>query len=624
MKDTKNPEHGTFIYGLFDQSGTIEGHINFKPAATIQKANILSTGYMIAINSSKTIYINENIYNLNDIRKELNFHSGTNADIVLELIERSGVKACRKLNGKYTIILCEREKTTIIRDRNGEGKMIYFTDGYFTDSYRGLMNFKNFVAIPDLTGITTFLKIGYIPAPVTSLKCVSKIPAGEFLVVSKTERKFEKLFSFDEILNTKRNPISETEAIDEYSHLLEESLTRRIGTADSVGVLLSGGYDSGGNIALARKVYPGKIKTYSIGFKDNPASELPYARMMAEKFGAEHHEYVMDGSEIEFLPDIIDALGDPFSESGFMLNHSVMKMVSSENLPVVIGGDGNDQYFGAGIRETAIHYKLRKSGMKGFSVLFDKMSNNSIFDKDDLAYRVKYQNQKFLKVMEPETFGFPDFQLEKMFEMNTIPPHEYTRAIPENFGSYEELFLQRNYYLHLQHAVNEVILFKASRMSEYFGVNLSFSYTDLEIYDFLQRLPIDLRAKGTIDECIKGKGISKYIHKKLVKPMLPDAVTNRPKQGGFSPLEIFFNTTERRKAIYNYIRNSAFAATMKNKEFLNEFFKQYEILASGKSYWFWHKQVKSNQLINLLIVAIWWDRTIENTRKTGLSDYLGN
>jgi len=624
MKETINPEHGTFIYGLFDQSGTIESHLNFKPAATVLKTNILSAGYMIAANSSKTLYLIENIYNLNDMRRELSFHSGSNADLVLELIEKSGVKACRKLNGKYTIILCEREKTTIIRDRNGEGKMIYFTDSYFTDSYQGLMDFKKFVATPDLSGITTFLKIGYIPAPVTSLEGVRKIPAGEFLVVSKTERKLEKLFSFDEILNTKRNPVPEAEAIEEYSHLLEKSLSRRIGNADSVGVLLSGGYDSGGNIALARKVYPGKIKTYSIGFKDNPASELPYARMMAEKFGAEHHEYVMDGSEIEFLPEIVDVLGDPFSESGFMLNHSLMKMVSSENLPVVIGGDGNDQYFGAGIRETAIHYKLRKSGLTAFSKLFDQMSNNRLFDNDNLAYRIKYQNQKFLKVMEPETFGFPDFQLDRMFDLKIIPSHEYLGVIPDKFGSYEELFLQRNYYLHLQHAVNEVILFKASRMSEFFNVNLSFSYTDLEIFDFLQRLPINLRAKGTVDECIKGKGISKYIHKKLVKPMLPDAVTNRPKQGGFSPLEIFFNTPERRKAIYTYIRNSAFATTMKNKDFLNQFFGQYETLASGKSYWFWHKQVKSNQLINLLIVAIWWDRIIENTRKAGLSDYLGN
>ena len=105
--------------------------------------------------------------------------------------------------------------------------------------------------------------------------------------------------------------------------------------------------------------------------------------------------------------------------------------------------------------------------------------------------------------------------------------------------------------------------------------------------------------------------------------MLPEAVTNRPKQGGFSPLEIFFNNRERRQAIYRYIRNSAWAASLGKTGYLGEFFSQYEALASGRSYWFWYKQVKSNQLINLLIIAIWWDRVLENKRYDRLSDYIG-
>ena len=265
---------------------------------------------------------------------------------------------------------------------------------------------------------------------------------------------------------------------------------------------------------------------------------------------------------------------------------------------------------------------MRRTGLAPLASLFDNLSANSFFDKDDLAFRIRYQNQKILRVMEPETFGFPDFQLKKMFPLGDIPQHPYMSAIPDKFNSYEELFLQRNYFLHLQHSVNEVILFKASRMSDFFGVNLAFSYTDLDIYHFLQHLPIHLRAKGNLEECMKGKGVAKFIHKQLVKPMLPDAVTNRPKQGGFSPLEIFFNTAPRRKAIYKYIRNSAFAGMLKKNDFLDQFFEQYEALATGKSYWFWHKQVKSNQLINLLIIALWWDRIIENRKSDSLSDYL--
>ncbi|MEI7662606.1 MAG: asparagine synthase-related protein [Bacteroidota bacterium] len=612
----------TFFHGQFSPTGKISDQLRPSQKTDNLIGKVFYSGYQSAIRGDRELFLHSRLYNAEEIRKKLSFNSGNEAELVFELFDREGLTGLKQLNGKFTIILVEPGRTMIARDRNGEDRMIFFTSEFFTDSYQGLADFKDFVAKPDLTGITTFLKIGYIPAPLTSLAGVSKIPAGEVLFASAEGFRFETLFDYKEILNAERREISLKDAIDQYSDLLKKSLRRRIEGFDTVGALLSGGYDSGGNIAMLREVFPGTIKTYSIGFKDNPASELPYAKMMAEKFGAVHHEYIMDGTEIEFLPDLIDIMGDPFSESGFMLNHSAMKLVSGEELPVTIGGDGNDQYFGAGIRETALHYKMQRTGLKPFSVLFDKLSDNSLFDHDNLSFRIHFQNQKILKVMEPETFGFHDYQLGRMFDMRNIPAHPYLDDIPHHFKSYEELFLQRNYFLHLRHSVNEVIIFKASRISEQFGVNLAFSYTDLDLYNFLQHLPINLRAKGTLKEAMKGKGVTKYIHKQLVKPMLPDAVTNRPKQGGFSPLEIFFNNPERRQKIYQYIRNSAFAKSMKDTGFMNGFFSQYEALASGKSYWFWYKQVKSNQMLNMLIIALWWDKVIEGKKTGKLSDYL--
>ena len=91
---------------------------------------------------------------------------------------------------------------------------------------------------------------------------------------------------------------------------------------------------------------------------------------------------------------------------------------------------------------------------------------------------------------------------------------------------------------------------------------------------------------------------------------------------GFSPLEIFFNDPARRKAIYQYIRSSGFAKTLKEPSFLDRIFTKYEALASGKSYWFWYKQVKSNQMLNLLILTIWWDKVMENRKAGDLSSYL--
>ena len=611
-----------FLFGLFNEAGQIGDHLRPGRFEGRVQGSIHSNGYTISFRGNRQLIFHCRIYNMDEIRQFTAAPSVDEADLIFRLYEAEGVKGFKRFNGKFTIIIREGGKTLIARDRNGEGRMIYFTKDYFTDSYQGLNEFTNFSIKPDLTGITTFLKVGYIPAPLTSLAGVSKLPAGEILYVSEEGFRFEKLFTYEEILHATRKEIPLKEAIDQFHELLKKSIMRRIGGAETVGTLLSGGYDSGGNIAVIREVHPGKIKTYSIGFKDNPASELPYAKMMAVKFGADHHEYVMDGTEIEFLPDIIDYMGDPFSESGFMLNYSAMKMVSGENLPVTIGGDGNDQYFGDGIRDTALHYQIQRAGLRPFSVLFDKISDSGPFDHDNLAFRIHFQNQKILRVMEPVTFGFHDYQLNKMFEMRSIPKHPYMNDVPLHFTSFEELYLQRNYYLQLRHSVNEVIIFKASRLSQQFGVHLAFSYTDLDIYNFLQHMPINFRAKGTVSEIAKGKGVAKYIHKQLVKPMLPDAVTNRPKQGGFSPLEIFFNNQQRREKIYRYIRNSAFAKSLKNTGYLNQFFTQYEALSTGKSYWFWYKQVKSNQMLNLLIITLWWDKNIEGKKTGKLSDYL--
>jgi len=611
-----------FIFGLFKESNQIVDYLKPERVSNVSRGSIHSNGYTISSQPNRKLFFRSNIYNLEEVAHFTASSSMDIAGIVLKLYDLEGIKGFRRLNGKFIIIIQEQGKTIIARDRNGEGSTIYYTNDYFTDSYQALNDFTGFSNKPDLTGITTFLKIGYIPAPMTSLSGVNKIPAGEVLSVTEEGFRFEKLFPYDEITLTDRIKITENEAIEQYHELLKKSIRSRIGGAETVGVLLSGGYDSGGNLAILHEVNPRKIKTFSIGFKNNPASELPFARLMADKFSSEHQEYNMDGTEIEYLPEIIDCLGDPFSESGFMLNHSVMKLVSCENLPVVIGGDGNDQYWGAGIRETALHFTIQRSGLLPVLRSVDKITDNSYFDSDNFSFKFHFQNQKILKIMEPETFGFHDYQLDRMFDMKRIGHHPTYDEIPKKFRSYEELFLQRNYFLHLRHSVNEVILFKASRFSQYFNVNLAFSYADNDIYHFIRQLPLQLRAKGTVEECRKGKGVTKYVHKELVRPLLPQAVTHRAKQGGFSPLEIFFNDKSRREKIYRYIVQSEFAKTLKSKEFLQEIFMKYESLSSGHSYWFWYKQVKSNQLLNLLILTIWWDK-IFNGKKTGkLSDYL--
>ncbi|MFH1001492.1 MAG: asparagine synthase-related protein, partial [Bacteroidota bacterium] len=162
---------------------------------------------------------------------------------------------------------------------------------------------------------------------------------------------------------------------------------------------------------------------------------------------------------------------------------------------------------------------------------------------------------------------------------------------------------------------------KASRISELYKVNLAFTYIDLDVFNFVKSLPRNLKVKGRIDEIAKGKGVSKYLLKALIKPKLPEEVTSRKKQGGFSPLEIFFDDAEKRRKIYEYMLNSAISKDFFNKKFLRKFFAAYES-SVARNYWFWYKQTMANRMINLLVMTLWWDIFIEKKAGNKLSDFI--
>ena len=85
---------------------------------------------------------------------------------------------------------------------------------------------------------------------------------------------------------------------------------------------------------------------------------------MSKAFGTRHHEYEIDGTEINALPKIVDYLGEPFVEGGLMVNYCAMRMIGEDKPEVILGGDGSDQYFGTSGREVALHYLAARTGMR--------------------------------------------------------------------------------------------------------------------------------------------------------------------------------------------------------------------------------------------------------------------
>lgn len=293
-------------------------------------------------------------------KKELGYGSIDDAETFFTLYDLKGIQGLSSLDGAFTCVMKTPDSVLIVRDRHGLADQVYYTDKYFASSLSLLTLTKGFEATPDYQALSSFLSIGYIATPCSAFSSVRKLGAGEVLTYKDGHMESGPLFPTDAIIPVSSEEKTLEAYAEEYAALHIGAIRKRIGESSNVGILLSGGYDSGCNLAALRSFYNGDIRSYSIGFKGDNWTELPLARCMSETFRTIHTEYEMDGSEIKALPALVEQLGDPFVEGGLMVNYAVMRLIGKEKPDVILGGDGNDQYFGTSGREVALHYLISR------------------------------------------------------------------------------------------------------------------------------------------------------------------------------------------------------------------------------------------------------------------------
>ncbi|MFZ4398961.1 MAG: asparagine synthase-related protein [Bacteroidales bacterium] len=579
--------------------------------------SLLVKGVCSVYNSSEEqIILFGHLYNIEKVANEENISNFTSdAHFFLDLYKKD-YKLIKKLDGEFTAIIFSNDQCNVIRDRHGASLQVYYSAEFLCSNIFDFKKIKNFSIDLNQNALATFLAYGYIPSPLTALNGVSKLTPGSMLTWKNGATTITPMYTFEDFKSNINPSIKIEDAAVEFEHLHQQAIKSRIYKKNSIGLFLSGGYDSGGNIHALRQVYNGDVSSFSIGFKNNPWSELPLAQKLADVYSTKHNAFEIDGSEIAFLPEIVAELGDPFQESGLMINYLVNKLVANNKTDIILGGDGNDQHFGVAMRELAMFYKISKMGLMPALKFATSVLQSNTFDKDNLLFKLRFQGHKISHILENDRFGFNNPQ-QKTLLKNFVP---YTApASPiQSCSDFDQLCLIKQYYIDLSQIANEVILFKGSKMAAQFDNQLSFPYMSTDIYNFLKTLPRSIKTKGNYDEISKGKGSAKYLHKFYLKPHLPSEITDRKKQGGFAPLPVFFNDTDQRKKIFQYILDSEFAANLTNIDTVNLILKDYAANANTEPYWFWNRQTKATQIWNLLVICIWWDIMKSNTNKISL------
>lgn len=536
----------------------------------------------------------------------------TNAKLVAEIYLKTGSQAFSLLDGSFTIVYYSEAECGIVRDHHGTYHPVYYTDdGSFATSWLHLRECAETATDYDFVSLSRFLQRGIIDSERFVVSGIHALAAGGCIKVDKDKKQSTvAVIQHSPQVIIDKNPDVESFS-RRYGELHAQAIRRRIGDSRRVGILLSGGYDSGSNLAALRSVYDGVVDSYSVGFKGDTWTELPLARLMSKTFDTRHHEYEIDGSEINALPDIVRFLGEPFVEGGLMVNYCAMRMIGNDKPDVILGGDGSDQYFGTSGREVALHYLSARAGMHPLMRGINNLLNHDTFNTGGKLSRINFHLDKILHILEGERFGFSDSALRGLLQ-NPQVDFESSGSPKADLRSFEHLYTQHAIVSDLEIVINRIILYKASRMARMFGNNLTFPFMDLELYHFLQDLPVSLKCKGDSTLNIaRGRSVSKYLLKQHYKPLLPDEITSKKKQGGFAPMPLFFKDSLQRARLKEFILSSGIFESYLCRDAVKRFIADYDRQAERTDVWFWHRQNRALQYFNLLTLVTWWEEFVE-------------
>jgi len=188
-----------------------------------------------------------------------------------------------------------------------------------------------------------YFHFGYIPYPLTAFVDIQKLPPGHALELENGNVKVKQYWDIPTYGT--HEPRSEAECLEELEARLAEAVRIRLIADVPLGALLSGGTDSSIVVALMARASSKPVETFSIGFGSEDFDERRYARLVAERFGTNHHEFVVDPNMEETLQVLTASLEEPFGDSSMVPTYHVSRL-ARQFVTVALSGDGGDELFG--------------------------------------------------------------------------------------------------------------------------------------------------------------------------------------------------------------------------------------------------------------------------------------
>lgn len=307
---------------------------------------------MHSMDNNLEIIFNGEIYNFMEIRESLpgyNFKTRSDTEVMLAAYQEWGKDCVKHFNGMFAFAIWDKKKQTlfIARDRLGIKPVYYFKTGnvlLFASEIRALFASGMVPAKIDKESIADYFMYQTVHAPDTIIENVKMLMPGHHLTISREGMQIEKYWDIADNHSKASEGKSYEEVCADVRNLFEAAVQRRLISDVPFGAFLSGGIDSSAVVGLMSKVQRQPVKTFNISFDESELSEAKYARLIAEKFGTEHHEFVLRPADfLKQLPEALSAMDHP---SGDGPNSFVVSKITRQNgITMALSGLGGDELF---------------------------------------------------------------------------------------------------------------------------------------------------------------------------------------------------------------------------------------------------------------------------------------
>jgi len=558
----------------------------------------LETGDQPMANEDGTVQVvfNGEIYNFRELRAELEgaghrFRTRSDTEVLVHGWEAWGRALPERLDGMFAFGLWDERARTLLlaRDRAGKKPLFWTRVGErlaFASEIKALHALEWTPRGIRPEAFPLYLAYGYVPEPHTFYRGIEKLPPASAMLVrsegsargrgvASTRRASERAVASSRgapagglppaganradalTLDTFRywrldwTPapagIGVREASSRVRDLLRTAVERRLVADVPLGAFLSGGIDSTLVVGLMRELIEGPIRTFSLGFADDPTyDETSFARLAARRFATEHTEFVVEAGALERLDALVEAYDEPFGDSSAIPTHIISEM-TREHVAVALTGDGGDEMFagyprfmGAVLAERTPRALMRLGNAVGrrlphhpdfrhparrFSRFF---AAASLPPDERTLHWIGYlpDPERFLR---PELRGF--VTRDALLESFRVPLRRAAALSP----------LARTLALNFETYLPEDLLVKADRCSMAHGLELRSPFLDTALMEFAAALPDGLRIR---------RGALKWLLRRAFTDVLPREITRRGKMGFGVPLPIWFRT--RWKGLFEY------------------------------------------------------------------------